>query len=82
MDQDELNRTLGELVGTVKGMGDRIGGMESKMETQHKDLSARLKMVEDHVSTTKYLFHLVKAATYTLFFILAFRWGDIKTLWH
>lgn len=81
-DLDEINLTLGKLCGTVEALNGKVGGMNSRMETQHKDITSRLKVVEDHVNTTKYIFHIVKAGAYTLFFVLAFRWGDIKTLWH
>ncbi len=46
-----------------------------------KNIATRLEKVENQISLYKFVINTVKVVGASIVFILAFKFGDIKTLW-
>lgn len=46
-----------------------------------KSLTTRLEKVENQISLYKFVINTIKVAGASIIFILAFKFGDVKTLW-
>lgn len=46
-----------------------------------KEVKDRLESVEKQLSLYKFVINAIKVIGYTLVFVLAFKFGDVKSLW-
>jgi hypothetical protein len=69
-------------------VAEQLGGIQStlsiviaKLDAHIVEEEARLKKIEEHLSFARFIFLFVKALALTVLFVLAFKFGDIKSLW-
>jgi hypothetical protein len=69
-------------------VAEQLGSIQSTLSTLVVKLDAhiideekRLKTIEDQLSLARFTFLLLKAMGLTILFLIAFKWGDIKSLW-
>jgi signal transduction protein with GAF and PtsI domain len=74
-------REIGRLAGAVEAVAERLDRMDVKLDKHVEDEEARLLHIEHQLSLARFLFLSVKAIVLTVIFLLAFKFGDIKSLW-
>lgn len=77
MNNDDWNSHLVEF----KVFQSKVDGyMERDAET-NKEILKQIKTLQNQVSLARHFLLFVKLTGYTIIFMLAFKFGDIKTIW-
>lgn len=77
-----MEQELGYLKGKVEGLERKVDEHINWEEKYHKDFDAKLDGIHDIIKEHLVVYRLFKTVVYTIGFILAFKFGDIREMWH
>ena len=88
----EVDHELGRLSASVESLSarieridvalmDEIKGARAELKQHVVDEEKRLKDIENQLSLGRFLLYLGKALLLTVIAVLAFKLGDVKSLW-
>lgn len=77
----DTERELGKVVGNLEGLEARLDRIETKLDGHVERQEKRLQKIEQQLSLGRFLLLVAKAIVLTIVFALAFKFGDIKSMW-
>jgi uncharacterized membrane protein YjjP (DUF1212 family) len=77
MDDQQIGYLTAKVEGLESLLKNHIENEESKLEAVHTKLDKAL----EQLSLYRFMLMFLKTVGYTLLFVLAFKFGDIKSLW-
>lgn len=78
---NDIERELGRIAGVLESALANISRISVKLEDHIDDEDKKLSRIEQQLSLSRFLWLTVKAVALTIAFALAFKFGDIATLW-
>ena len=72
---------LGYLTAKVEALFDKMEEYRANDVEAHKGIDVALKDIREQLSLYRHVVLTLKAIAWTLVFIVAFKFGDIKELW-
>lgn len=80
LDNNTLHE-LGYIKGKVESIENKINNWIIEEQETHKVIMEKIYSMKEQLSLYRFMIMTAKAIGYTIIFILAFKFGDIKNLW-
>lgn len=81
MDGEQLAERLGQMSESIKHIREDLAEVKQTLSEHASREEARIKHIEQQLSLGRFLFLTAKAIVLTAIALLAFKFGDIGTLW-
>jgi len=77
----DIERELGRLAEASENINERVDRIAKKLDKHIEDQQRQLRKIEQQLSLSRFLWLTAKAVILTVAFLVAFKFGDIASLW-